>query len=113
MELFALREQYVSAATAEKPRVFRELLLSLGRALHDGRDDEAAAVIRSTVGPEVDYTTAQALRRVVIKFRRRTKAKSPVRLAVLGSSTTGPLADLLDLMLFAAGLDAEIYQGEY
>ena len=56
----------------------------------------------------------QTLQRIRQQLRgKSTDARHRVKLAILGSFTTKQLAGFIDLFLFAAGVEAEIYEGEY
>jgi FkbH-like protein len=78
------------------------------------RYDQAASMLRSAVDPSLDFTAAQSLCRLLRQIRPRSATQDPpVKLAVLSNHTTSELVRLIDLFLFAGGLDASIYQPEY
>ena len=71
-------------------------------------------MLRRAVLPTLDYTAAQSLHRVYRQLRDRIAAGTPtVKLAVLSSSTSRQLSQLIELQLFAIGAVAEIYEADY
>lgn len=109
-----LAEQFLCSAPAQRSTMFTEMMAELREALTAGRYDEVAMVLRRVASPMLDYTATQSLYRVRKQLRGKTTLpSSPVKLAVLGSFTTKQLVAFIDLYLFATGVEAEIYEGEY
>jgi FkbH-like protein len=66
------------------------------------------------IGPGLDYTTANLLHRQLGQLRRQIEFKERrTKVALLGSFTTKPLADLLDLFLSAGRLRLDLYEADY
>src|SRR6266487_496537 len=112
--LTCLVEGFLSAPRAKQPEIFAVLTAKFHDAIDAGRFDEIAAGLRRVVLPTLGYTHAQSLYRI----RRELQGKGlrlpqKTRLAVLGSYTAKQLVSFIDLHLFSAGVDAEIYEGEY
>jgi FkbH-like protein len=76
--------------------------------------DDAVAQFRARISPEMDFTAASGAVRRLAKFRREgAKSSVTARVAVLANTTSSQLAALVDLFLFAQGIDAEIYEAPY
>lgn len=109
-----LADCFVSAQDAGASEAFKELGAALRQAIAQGSYNEAAAALRRALVPTLDYTRLQTLQRIRQQLRgKSTDARHRVKLAILGSFTTKQLAGFIDLFLFAAGVEAEIYEGEY
>jgi FkbH-like protein len=78
-----------------------------------GSFEDVAAALRSVVSPSLDYTTAQSLCRIRQDLRGKIKPNIAVRLAIVGGVTTKQIAAFIDLCLFAAGVESEIYEGDF
>jgi FkbH-like protein len=104
------------AKSAEDRDVCKELLSWLKAELKAGNVDTLAELFPRLVTPELDYTTANSLHRVLKQIRsgsaRRAPGRMP-RIAVLGSMTTRQLVDLVDLYLQAGRIAAEFYESDY
>ena len=111
-DLNALVERYLSGQ-GELNASFSELTGRLRRAIADDQVESAASALRRVVAPTMDYTSALSL----YKLRRRLADKlhypAKIRLAILSSFTTAQLEPLLDLFLFASGLETELYVADY
>lgn len=96
----------IGAELAETPRGSSEIVSASA--------EDAVAQFRGRIAPDMDFTKASGAVRRLAKLRREG-ARCPVsaRVAVLGTTTTSQLAGLLDLFLFAQGVDAEIYEAPY
>jgi FkbH-like protein len=91
-----------------------ELLRWMKGEVKKGRPDLALAVLPCLVTPDLDYTLAVLLHRTLKQARRpRTDEDRVVRIALLGSSTTHPILDLLDLFLGAQQISADFYEANY
>ena len=108
-----LAERYCSASIEKQPGIFKQFIVALRETIAAGLHDEAIPVLRRVVLPTLDYTSAQSLHRIFRQCYEKRASGQTIRLAVLGSFTTKQLAALLELYLFAAGVDAEVYEGEY
>jgi FkbH-like protein len=96
-----------------RPPASSELVAALRNAAVQGSFEDVAAALRSVVSPSVDYTTAQSLCRIRQDLRGKIKPNFTVRLAILGGVTTKQIAAFIDLGLFAAGVEAEIYESDF
>jgi FkbH-like protein len=113
-KLCNLADHLVSAPEAGVGGALKELTAGLRQAIGQGFYDEAAGALRRAVLPTLDYTRLQSLQRLRQQLRGKTgKARQTVKLAILGSFTTKQLAGLIELFLFAAGVEADLYEGEY
>src|SRR5579884_2580977 len=85
---------------------FAKLARALKEAVDSGRLEEAAAIVRKAALPVRDYTSMQSLWRVYKRLRGKI-APSPqtLRLAVLSSFTSTNLIEMVELFLFAGGVD--------
>lgn len=108
-----LAELFLSASEANRRVQFGALLEGLREATAAGCLDEAVAALRSVVLPTMDYTSAQSLLRVFKQLLGRVQSRHKIKLAVTGSFTTSQLVSLIQLHLFAAGIDADIYEADY
>jgi len=109
-----LAERFICALPQHRTEAFKSLASGLRQAVKSGNAGEAAAVLSRVVSPGLDYTSAQSLCRIQAELRDRYAASGQkIRLAVLGSFTTKQLVSLIELHLFAAGIDAEIYEADY
>jgi FkbH-like protein len=91
-----------------------ELISWLKGELKAGRAESVAKLFQRLVIPGLDYTSANALHRLLKQIRRAAPAqKRRTKIAVLGSMTTRQLTDLLDLYLQSGRVDAEFYESEY
>ena len=90
-------------------------LLKWARSHAKSGDPVALAdALRRIVSPDLDYTTASGLARVLGQLRARADlGERKIRIAFLAGYTGKPLAALLDLYLAAGGVEAELYQPEY
>lgn len=113
-ELDTALQAYLSAGGRSDRGVFGALIARLKEAVAAGRVDEAATATRRAVLPTLDYTSAQSLYRI---YKRATRdissTSSTVQLAVLSSFTSSQLVELIELNLFAAGVEPEIYESHY
>jgi FkbH-like protein len=113
-DLSTLAEQAVCAPARGRSDALRALLVALRHALEAGDVAGVAAVLRRVVSPALDYTTAQSLCRLHAAIKKSGIPLGPkTRLAVLGSVTTKQLVALIELHLFAAGVDADVYEADY
>ena len=114
-ELQTALEDHIAAVNGGASQKLRELPALLKKAMQAGQLEPAAQTLRRAVLPALDYTSAQSLARVrqALKNYAQGKTPSPLKVAVLSSVTSEQLIQLLDLFLFAEGLDAEIYKADY
>jgi FkbH-like protein len=76
--------------------------------------DSRSATLRGALSPGMDFTSASSAVRELAKLRRDgVRSAVSARVAVLGNTTTTQLTSLLDVFLFAHGVDAEIYEAPY
>ncbi|NLC58663.1 MAG: HAD-IIIC family phosphatase [Armatimonadetes bacterium] len=107
-------EDFLSAPEAQRPDARARLLAALRAALADGCWEEAALTLRRALVPTLDYTTAQSLYRVYRQLRPQLPDPGvPLKLALLSNVTSDPLAQFLELFLFANGVAVELYRSDY
>ncbi|MEE8452064.1 MAG: HAD-IIIC family phosphatase [Thermoguttaceae bacterium] len=114
-ELDAALQTHLSAGGRPDQGAFGALVARLKEAVAAGRVDEAATATRRAVLPTLDYTSAQSLYRIYKRIARhdaRSKTARP-SLAVLSSFTSKQLVELIELDLFAAGVEPDIYESDY
>ncbi len=112
--LHDVADQLIAAPAEKTSEAFNELAAGLRQAIAKGDSNAAAAALRRAIVPTLDYTRLQSLQRIRKQLRgKATAGRAAVKLAILGSFTTKQLADFIDLFLFAAGVEANIYEGEY
>ncbi|HOC55848.1 MAG TPA: HAD-IIIC family phosphatase [Verrucomicrobiota bacterium] len=113
-DLADLTERFLSVGHAQSPQVFAALMKGFQATMSAGCYADTAFFLRRIALPTLDYTSAQALSRVRSRLRSKIPASpQTARLAVIGSSTTTQLVPLIDFFLFAAGVDADFYEGGY
>jgi FkbH-like protein len=105
-------ENFLASAASDK-NAGNELLSWLKAELKAGNVDRVAEVFPRLVIPELDYTTAISLHRVLKKIKSARPPGRTTKIAVLGSMTTHQLVDLLDLYLQAGRIAAEFYESDY
>src|ERR1700683_3358808 len=105
-------ENFLANATLDKS-AGSELLSWLKGGLKAGNVSRVAEVFPRLVIPELDYTTAISLHRILKKIKSACPPARTTRIAVLGSMTTHQLVDLLDLYLQAGRIAAEFYESDY
>ncbi|HEY2841734.1 MAG TPA: HAD-IIIC family phosphatase [Pirellulales bacterium] len=108
-----LLETYATADAAQKKPALAALIKRLKSAVQAGDYVSATAALRKAISPGLDYTSAQSLHRVYKSLKDQPKLGGPLRLAVLGSFTTGQLISMIELSLFSAGIVAEVYEADY
>jgi FkbH-like protein len=112
-DLNALVERYLSGEGRSKAATFSELTGRLKRAIDDDDAESSASALRRVVDPAMDYTSAISLYRIRRRLADKLRRPAKLRIAILSSFTTDQLEQLLDLFLFAAGLEAELYVADY
>ena len=105
-----LVQAYYAANEEDRPSILRKALTTL-KELAISQPKECEQTLRQLIQPDLDYTSALSLARV-LKLVARTP-KNPLRLAVLGTFTADQLIALLDLYLFALGIDVEVYESDF
>jgi FkbH-like protein len=88
------------------------VLAELKRRFASGRPEEAAELLRRAALPTLDYTAASSLSRLRARLRAPERPAG-LRLAVASSFTASQLCQLVDLFLFRAGIEVELYEAEY
>lgn len=112
-DLNTLIERYLSSEGRGKASAFSAVSGPLKRAAEGDQTEAAASALRRIVDPGMDYTAAVSMYRIRRKLAGRLRESAKLRIAVLGSFTTDQLAQLIDLFLFAVGLEAELYVADY
>jgi FkbH-like protein len=105
-------ERFLAGASEDKS-VGGELMSWLKAELKAGNVDSVEHVFPRLLIPELDYTTATSLHRILKQLRKARPAGRVIKIAVLGSMTTHQIVDLLELYLQAGRLAAEFYEAEY
>ena len=112
-ELGELAEQVICSAE-DRDIAFAKLLKSLKTAVQSGHFDQAIAAIRRVVDSRLDFTSVQSLCRLYDRCRGKGSAElQTTKLAVLSSSTSDQLIQIIELFLLAGGVKAEVYQADY
>jgi FkbH-like protein len=112
--LAALATTFLAATDAdERRRAFGNLTTRIRLIAAEGHIDQAIRGLRWASHPGLDFTSAHALARLQKSLRFAGHSGSPLRLAILGNLTLDQLTPLVDLYLFAAGIDVEIYTAPY
>lgn len=97
-------------ANADDP----ELILQIKADLKAGNVEALCRDFPRLLGPGLDYTTANLLHRQLGQLRKKIDLKERrTKVALLGSFTTKPLANLLDLFLFAERVRLDLYEADY
>lgn len=113
LQLTELADRVVSAP-AEWEAALAKLLKALKAAVQDGHYDEALAAIRRVVSPRLDFAAAQSLHRLYARCRGKTSTKlQTIKLAVLSSSTSDQLVQIIELFLLAGGVEADVYEADF
>jgi len=108
-----LVERFI-APPSDRPRDGTQIFSWIKGALKEGQVDQVKTLFPRLALPGLDYTTATSL--VKLLGRLRAQAPTPenaLRLAVVGGFTTHQLVGLIDLFLYAGGIDAQIYEADY
>jgi FkbH-like protein len=90
-----------------------ELLHWLKSQIKAGNAGQLAEIFPRLLSPELDYTIAVSLQRILKQIRSAGFLKGTTRIAVLGSMTTNPLVNLVDLYLQSGRVAAEFYESDY
>lgn len=106
-----LLEAYVEADAPGRRVRFAAFLKALKQMSAEGGGAAAAEWARRGVSADLDYSSLVSLRRIMRKAPRPTAPS--LRLAVVGGPTTTQLVWLIDAFLAAAGVEAEIWEGDY
>ena len=100
------------ASPGSRANSCRQLAGALRKHLSAGSEADVRQVLRSALLPTLDYTSARTLLGVFRKLGP-DGPEPVVRIAVMGSLSTGPLTDLLELYTYSRGLRAETYEADY
>jgi FkbH-like protein len=107
-----LLNTYLLATAEARPAALRALISALRKST-EADATQVVSVLRRVVDVGLDYSSADALARIVHKIKGSVKGLQRKRLAVLGSFTTHQLVSLIELFAFASGFDLEIYEADY
>jgi FkbH-like protein len=102
----------LSASGEQRAAAIRALIPDLKR-LATSHPDEAARAVKRLALPDLDYSTLNMLARIRDGLGNAKTPTSPIKIAILATFTTHQLVSLMDLFLWASGIEAEIYQGDY
>jgi len=106
-------ERFVSGPRGQRGKAFSELLGQLRALAQNGEYARAAAILGRVISPALDYTSAQSLARMRDGLRGKNTARHQLKMAIISNCTTKQLVALIDLFLFGAGVEADIYEPEY
>ena len=107
-------ERFHSLVISDSRAAYSSISGWLKAEARNGRTEDLAKVVSRLIVPELDYTSATSLHRLVRQFAKNMPIfEQRVRLAVLSSFTTHQLADLIDLFLFGNRLCTEVYEAEF
>ena len=110
----SLATTYLAASDAdERRRAFSALTSAMKTRIREEQFGDAAAGLRAAIHPAIDFTSAQSLCRIRKSVQTDRADRSPVRLAILGNLTLDQLTPLVELFLFAAGVEVELYTAPY
>ena len=105
-----LAERFIASTPEMRQRIFRQFTESLRAAIVRGGLDTASAAIRGALSPSFDYTSAQTVARIHKQLiSARGTRPGTTRVAVLASFTSKQLVSLFEVFLYAAGVDAKVY----
>jgi FkbH-like protein len=101
---------YYSAAPEDRHRVLPALLAEVKRVAPT-QPETAIGLLCEVVQPDLDYSSAMMCHRILTEFGREARAHT--KLAILGGFMTHQLSQLIELFLFAIGIDVQIYESDY
>jgi FkbH-like protein len=106
-------ERYLATSGMDAD-ICSELLGWLKARLAAGHADQIADLFPRLVIPGLDYTTANSLHRTLKRIRSLHESSGrSTKIAVLGSSTTHQLVEMIDLYLQAGRINAHFYEADY
>ena len=111
--LSAAIESYIVAKDDERPAAFSNLVKFLKQLSGEKQFEKLAGVLRTLIGPTLDYTSARTLYRYYGLLPEEFRGSSKLKLAILGGFTTHQLKDFIELSLFTVGIHAELYEADY
>jgi FkbH-like protein len=112
-DLESALESYLGSPDAADD-LFGGLCAALTKGAKGGEFARVGRVLQRAVSGNLDYTSIQSLLRIFNRCRGKLPAAGQkTRLAVLGSFTTDSLVQMVELFLWAGGVDAEIYSADY
>jgi len=107
-------EQYLLARDSGQGTAFGDLVTVLKKVVKADQSDKATTILQRIIQPTLDYSSAMSLQRIFTQIPDRSPhTTQSIKLAILGSTTTRQLAQLIELYLFAHGIDAQIYEADY
>jgi len=112
-DLSAAVERCNASNDSERRTAFRALVECLNTEKKAGRVEELSTALRSVLTPMLDYTLVQALHRFYKLLPAEFKGRQKLKLAILGGFNTHQLRDLIEIFLFANGIQVEIYEANY
>jgi len=109
-DLNNLLEAWLSAPDENRRAAFSTFV----KALKAGADSEAIPALRRAAVPDLDFTAAQSLCRVLKRVKHNAELPGrPMKLAVLGGFTTKQIAPMIELFLVAGGVSVEIFEADF
>ncbi len=106
-------EQFLASSGSHRRVASRALLTQLRALQEAGQLQAVGRAIKLMIVPTLDFTTARSFSQFCKQLPSEALAGTKIKLAILGGFTTHQLRDLIDLFLFAAGIEAEIYESDY
>ena len=108
-----LLELFITGKPDSK-EALNSLTSRIGQALTEGHQEQAGSVLRQAVLPTLDYASSQVLLRLRRELRKTgVLSRQKTKLAMLSGFTSTQLIQFVDLFLFAADVDVEIYEADY
>lgn len=111
--LIASVERFLAAAGDHRRVAFRTLIAELKALQKVNAKDAVVRALRLSIVPSLDFTSAQSLLKILKAIPPNERDGQKLKLAVLGGFTTHQLCDLIELCLFAWGIEVEIYEADY
>jgi FkbH-like protein len=107
-------DAFIQLDVSSRGERFSDFLSALEKFCQTGREADAFAWARRAVDPQLDYASAMDLHRFLVPGPPTdSNISKPVRLAILGGSTTHQLRDLIEVFLAGEQIRAEIYEADY
>ena len=113
LDISEVLERYFSASSDPR-KAYQEISGWIKERTATGDWDTLSAILPRLIEAGLDYTTSMSLHRVMQRVKKESSARyRRARIAVLGSFTTHQLMSLLELYLYAGGVEAEFYEAEF
>ena len=107
-----LLEEYIQSDAPTRTARFDAFLSGLKALVANGEEARASAWACRAISPDMDYSSHLRLHKIISRLPPG-KGSGTLKLAILGGPTTTQLCWLVQNFLWAQGLDAEIFEGDY